>query len=406
MLLLEDKRSYVYVYLDPRKKGPFQYGPFCFEYLPFYVGKGQDTRYKDHLKLVKKCNSFFYKRLNNMLKNNVQPIIIKLKENLTEKAAYSLEKTIVAAIGKIITHTGPLTNTNDGGGGKPIKSYEKTSKTAKELWQDDVYRNKILEGSRNNWKIIFPDKTEIVIRDLSAWCKVSKLNYSSCKAFSKRQVKYKNYCFINLDKTANLTSEDFRDTKKYSERRYKRNIYEVTKKNGEVIVVCDIQKFYKENKINASPFLSIVNTNQYYKNLFKAKILKTKVNICNNNTSKIEDIGAFYSNTITINESCSILKIGKHLLVLMCRSGLKKDRIKQSWRILKEDFECIKTFLKTHKFLYQITHEHKIHNLQVYRLEKAGLIVSTSLYGQKAFDLENYDKIIAFFQIPQLKEVI
>jgi hypothetical protein len=45
------KKFYVYVYLDPRKKGRFTYEDldFCFLFEPFYVGKGTGLRYKRHL---------------------------------------------------------------------------------------------------------------------------------------------------------------------------------------------------------------------------------------------------------------------------------------------------------------------------------------------------------------------
>ena len=42
---------YVYLYLDPRKKGSYSYEDFHFEYEPFYVGKGVKDRYLSHLRI-------------------------------------------------------------------------------------------------------------------------------------------------------------------------------------------------------------------------------------------------------------------------------------------------------------------------------------------------------------------
>jgi hypothetical protein len=48
---------YVYIYLDPRKPGKFHYGEYCFDYEPFYVGKGKDNRM--FTKICKKCGEDF-----------------------------------------------------------------------------------------------------------------------------------------------------------------------------------------------------------------------------------------------------------------------------------------------------------------------------------------------------------
>ena len=40
---------YIYVLLDPRKPGNFEYGEYNFKFEPFYVGKGQRDRWKSHL---------------------------------------------------------------------------------------------------------------------------------------------------------------------------------------------------------------------------------------------------------------------------------------------------------------------------------------------------------------------
>lgn len=43
------KKFYIYVYLDPRKIGNYNYFDYKFDYEPFYVGKGSNDRYKEHL---------------------------------------------------------------------------------------------------------------------------------------------------------------------------------------------------------------------------------------------------------------------------------------------------------------------------------------------------------------------
>ena len=48
-LLLEDRRSYTYIYLDPTKPGKYYYQGYYFDYEPFYVGKGYGNRFYEHI---------------------------------------------------------------------------------------------------------------------------------------------------------------------------------------------------------------------------------------------------------------------------------------------------------------------------------------------------------------------
>ena len=104
---------YVYVYLDPRKKGIFTYGDLKFDYEPFYVGKGKGSRYLRHLK--SKTNQIKVNKIKSIINDNYEPLIIKYKENLTNEESLELEIELIEKIGRYIRKSGPLTNFLKGG---------------------------------------------------------------------------------------------------------------------------------------------------------------------------------------------------------------------------------------------------------------------------------------------------
>ena len=71
----KQNKFYIYVYLDPRKPGNFKYGGYTFKYEPFYVGKGQNYRYKEHL----------YESYNKKDNNSHKCNIIRKIKRLTGK---------------------------------------------------------------------------------------------------------------------------------------------------------------------------------------------------------------------------------------------------------------------------------------------------------------------------------
>ncbi len=89
-------KFYVYIYLDPRKKGNFIYGEYEFNYEPFYVGKGSNNRCYNHLlksNLNNKDNLFKSNKIKKIIKLGYdlkKGFIIKQKENMTETLYRSL----------------------------------------------------------------------------------------------------------------------------------------------------------------------------------------------------------------------------------------------------------------------------------------------------------------------------
>jgi len=115
------KEFYIYLYLDPTKPGKYTYNELNFSllYEPFYVGKGSGYRLKKHL-----CESNRNKKglknnkINKILNNNLEPIIIKLFENLDENTAFELEIKLIEIIGRRDLKQGPLCNLTNGGEGE------------------------------------------------------------------------------------------------------------------------------------------------------------------------------------------------------------------------------------------------------------------------------------------------
>jgi hypothetical protein len=108
---------YVYIYLDPRKPGSYEYGKYSFKYEPFYVGKGKENRMYDHLK--DESQSYKSNKIQKLISEgyNLENYIIKIKDNMEEQEAFDLEIKLISLIGRLDLETGPLTNMTDGGEG-------------------------------------------------------------------------------------------------------------------------------------------------------------------------------------------------------------------------------------------------------------------------------------------------
>lgn len=121
-MLSVDNKYYIYVYLDGRKPGHFIYGNYSFNYEPFYVGKGARYRFRAHLKeaeklLNKNPTSFKIRKIHKIWESGNKLFIVKVKSNISNIEAISLEKEVIKAIGRRDIKSGPLVNMTDGGDG-------------------------------------------------------------------------------------------------------------------------------------------------------------------------------------------------------------------------------------------------------------------------------------------------
>lgn len=130
---------YVYIMLDQRKTGYWNYNDIEFKYQPFYVGIGSGYRMTAHFtpyNLKKKDIK------NNIIKSiygdlNEYPIYYKIFTGLTRLEACNIEVDIIKHFGKIRDKNGFLSNLTDGGEGANglIHSEEYKNTLRKKLYQ-------------------------------------------------------------------------------------------------------------------------------------------------------------------------------------------------------------------------------------------------------------------------------
>lgn len=112
---------YVYVLLDPRKPGPFEYEVIGtgkrvrFSYQPFYIGKGKGRRELDHVIEARnggrnrKCTT-----IRKLLRLGLEPIVIRVSDNHREIDALACEHLLIKSVRRLCDG-GPLTNVSLGG---------------------------------------------------------------------------------------------------------------------------------------------------------------------------------------------------------------------------------------------------------------------------------------------------
>lgn len=104
--------SYVYTLIDPRN------------HLPFYVGKGSGERCNAHVveaKYYVKRKSLKLNKIRKLMRLGMEPIVVKVEENVSDKQALDLECLLIAEMRDLGF---ALTNMTDGGDG--AKGYKHT----------------------------------------------------------------------------------------------------------------------------------------------------------------------------------------------------------------------------------------------------------------------------------------
>ena len=116
------KNFYVYQYCDPVTE------------LPFYIGKGKNGRYLDHIKMVKRksINSVCVQKCRAIISAGQFPLINIIFENLTENDAHEKEKELIAKYGRMgMDINGILLNKSRGG--KSNTGYKHSIETKEKL---------------------------------------------------------------------------------------------------------------------------------------------------------------------------------------------------------------------------------------------------------------------------------
>jgi hypothetical protein len=123
---------YVYVLLDSRK-GSCKYGKYRFEHEPFYVGKGKGGRLFSHFNNPLRLETINKLKLNiirKIQKETGELPSYRVFKCVSEKAAFDLEKRLIAVIGRRDLKEGPLANHTNGGEGCVGYSWSRVQRAA------------------------------------------------------------------------------------------------------------------------------------------------------------------------------------------------------------------------------------------------------------------------------------
>jgi hypothetical protein len=260
---------YVYVYLDPRRRGSFNYDlESSFLYEPFYVGKGKNKRLYEHLS--EKKNSPKLQKIKKIISQgyNLKEYILILKEFESETEAFNYEIDCINKIGRKNLKNGPLTNLCEGGKGsdtisnhpnknliiQKLKQYKKGKnskygKTYKEIYGENEIQQKELRriGSLGILKSKeTKNKISNALKNKEPWNKGLTKEDERVKSYVNKRVHFK--CFKSYSISFNNVSLNFdgaAEARNYV-KNYNKTLKRIDKINFEKLVK---NKEYKNFKL-------------------------------------------------------------------------------------------------------------------------------------------------------------
>ena len=291
---------YTYIYLDPRKKGPFTYGEFEFEYEPFYVGKGHNNRYLSHLIEANniKNKSWKHNKIRKIKKElKCDPIIKIIHNNLYEKEALKFEIWLIWLIGRKQLINGPLINLTDGGetiiglifsdehkrkislankgkliGSKnpmwekhhSITTRQKISKASTGKTHSEVTRQKISKANKNKPKSEEHKKKLSKPKSEEHKNKISKSMKGKISGMKGK---------THSEETRQKISKKCKGYKHTSEAKNKMgHSYKINYINGEQKIIKNLSTFCSEHNFNYFQVYGCMKQNLQYQNFFVIKI--------------------------------------------------------------------------------------------------------------------------------------